>query len=256
LNVPNISLNNVVTIYNVIDGNGHQVVAVNADGLVITYDPVTTTRIEIFTDGGNDKVTADADVAIPLIVDTGIGNDIVTAGGGNDIVLAGDGKDVANGGPGDDVVVGGPDDDQVSGGPGRDLVIGGTGKDKLNPNGGTGEDILIGGYTLYDDNFVALHAFSSVWGASGVPAVQRAAQIRAGVGPGDAFALRVGSPATVFDDQAEDKLKGSTGVDWFIIKKSGGKEDKVDGDHKGDIFDYIQQGGKATPITAKVPVAH
>ncbi len=76
----------------------------NRDG-----DPATTTRTfkgveRIFFSGGsgNDKITVDASVTVPVQMFGGAGNDILIGGSGPDVLAGGIGNDVLNGGLGND----------------------------------------------------------------------------------------------------------------------------------------------------------
>jgi len=134
----------------------------------------TTTRINVFTGGGNDTVYAAVDLAAAgaLVVLSGAdgndiltyagpdaaqlygdaGNDFLTGGGGNDLAFGGDGadsvlanagNDYADGGLGTDALVGGDGADSLAGGDGFDSLTGGPGNDFLF--GGLGNDSIYGG---------------------------------------------------------------------------------------------------------------
>ncbi len=128
---------------------------------------------------GNDVLTVDRSVLLPVQLEGGTGRDQLTAGGGpallrgdedddvltggsvadtleggggNDRLTGGFGNDTLDGGDGDDLLDGGLDDDILRGGAGMDVVIGGDGRDELH--GGAEGDRLEGGLgndTLYGD---------------------------------------------------------------------------------------------------------
>lgn len=77
------------------------------------------------------------------LVTTGAGDDVVNAS-----VLPAPAAVVLEGGVGDDVLIGGSGDDTISGNEGDDVLIGGPGTDVLD--GGAGDDILIGGEVVND----------------------------------------------------------------------------------------------------------
>ncbi|MEP7112487.1 MAG: calcium-binding protein [Ilumatobacteraceae bacterium] len=79
-----------------------------------------------------------------LTVSTSDGSDVVDASG----LAAGSMALVIDGGVGDDVLIGGDGDDSITGGEGDDVLIGGPGTDTLN--GGPGDDTLIDGEIVSD----------------------------------------------------------------------------------------------------------
>jgi uncharacterized delta-60 repeat protein len=195
-----------------------KLVAVNVDGLQQTYDPDTTTRIEIYGNGGNDTFTVIGDVKVDLLLDGGAGNDII------------------NGGHGDDVLLGGANNDVIDGREGKDIIIGGTGSDNLV--GRQEEDILIAGTTSWDNNGVALDKISDEW-ASKDHFNDRVNFIRNGGGINGLFVLKTGVGATVFDDGVFDLLNASGAKDWIFAHTSGANQDQVVGLGGGDILDTI-----------------
>jgi RTX calcium-binding nonapeptide repeat (4 copies) len=84
--------------------------------------------------GGDDRVWVAKDVAVPMTM---------RGGGGDDSLLGGEGADKLIGGADDDRLSGWRGDDLLYGGPGEDMLMGGAGEDVLQ--GGSGEDKLIGG---------------------------------------------------------------------------------------------------------------
>ena len=79
-----------------------------------------------------------------LTVSASNGSDVVDASG----LAAGSMALVIDGGVGDDVLIGGDGDDSIAGGEGDDVLIGGPGIDTLN--GGPGDDTLIDGEIVID----------------------------------------------------------------------------------------------------------
>ena len=132
-----------------------------ANGESVRYKIGSITAIKIL--GGNkaDSILIDADVAVPVRVEsfgggdtivTGSGNDTIHAGSGDDKVYAGSGDDVVDGQAGDDTLNGGEGNDIVGGGGGDDLIRGEFGDDRLAAGegssrllGGPNNDTLIGG---------------------------------------------------------------------------------------------------------------
>jgi hypothetical protein len=82
-------------------------------------------------------------ITLPMKVDAGAGNDVVSTGDGDDVIVGGDGNDSITGGAGDDQIDGGAGNDKLVGGADADMILGEDGKDKLV--GGTGDDNLDGG---------------------------------------------------------------------------------------------------------------
>jgi Ca2+-binding RTX toxin-like protein len=79
-----------------------------------------------------------------LTISASDGSDVVDASG----LTAGSMALVIDGGVGDDVLIGGDGDDSITGGEGDDVLIGGPGTDTLN--GGPGDDTLIDGEIVSD----------------------------------------------------------------------------------------------------------
>ncbi len=138
-------------------------------------------------------------------------------------VDAGDGDDRVKGGDGPDVLLGGPGADLLVGGGNRDLLIGGLGPDRLVGN--VADDILIGGVTQFDQDLNALAAIMAEW-TSERSYTERLSNLSGASSDEsnperlnrDVFLRSDGSLATVFDDEAADKLTGSAGSDWFFAQ--------------------------------------
>lgn len=159
-------------------------------------------RIE--TGIGNDRVTAGNGTNA---VYTGPGNDTVAggsgrafvdAGSGNDFVSVGGGANWLMGGAGNDVLLGGLGADRLDGGAGNDLLAGGPGADTVD--GGAGNDLLF-------DGQVGLAA----------PATDTLTKVLAGYDPKRRAALvRLTQRLRVVPDAASvDRLTGGLGRDWF-----------------------------------------
>ncbi len=88
---------------------------------------VALDRLTINGQGGDDFIDATALQAgsIGLVVNGGLGNDVVLGSAGNDLVVGGDGADLATMGAGDDSFVWNPGDDSdvVEGQAGRDTLV-------------------------------------------------------------------------------------------------------------------------------------
>lgn len=157
-----------------------------------TFDLAGISRILVFAGDGNDSVSTAGDLATPLWIDGGNGNDSLRGGAGPNLIL---------GGAGNDLLLGGRSADVLIGGEGTDLLL-----------GGAGSDLLIAGATAFDSDMTALGAILAEWTRTDRGYGARAAALRAGVGPGGTYAL---DATTVRDDERSDLLIGASGEDWF-----------------------------------------
>lgn len=114
----------------------------------------------IHTFGGDDRVTIDDSVTVPVTIHAGDGDDHVAASGatasvdvnggdGDDRIYTGAGDDMVSGGAGDDRIFTGAGADALEGGAGNDMLSGGAGRDQLR--GQEGDDYLAGGS---DEDFI------------------------------------------------------------------------------------------------------
>ena len=129
-------------------------------------------------------------------------------------------RDTITGTAGGGFLLGGAGNDVITAGSGRTIIIGGTGSDTLKS--GSKGDLLIAGTTDFDLNVAALTAFLQEWQSTASYAT-RIADLRAGVGPGGAYALGWGT--TVHDDADADTLTGSADAagdefEWFFANQS------------------------------------
>src|SRR5215831_3610823 len=150
-----------------INRNAAGAILINGGAVVVqggTPTVANTALIQVFGQGGNDRITLDeANGALPAAsLFGGAGNDTLTGGSGgdllfgqsgNDILLGKGGIDMLFGGDGNDVLTGGDGDDQVFGESGNDrmvwnpgddtdLVEGGDGSDTVEVNGGNGSEVF------------------------------------------------------------------------------------------------------------------
>lgn len=95
---------------------------------------------EVNAGGGDDRVKVAKNVAIPVTMRGGAGDDFLLGGGGPDKLIGGAGADTLIGWRGADLLYGGPGDDRLLGGPAADVLRGGPGLDVLR--GGPGENDL------------------------------------------------------------------------------------------------------------------
>jgi hypothetical protein len=183
-----------------------------------TLDTTGVTRIEVVLGDGNDRAVVASNVETTALIDGGTGNDLLKGGRGDDILLGGDGHDL------------------LIGCSGRDLMIGGLGWDRIIGN--FGDDIIIGGTTAFDANYMALLTIMNEW-TSDRSYTTRIENLK-GTGTGDRlngdyFLIAQNSGeldpnATVFDDDARDKMTGGAGFDWFFANychDDEGKRDRI-----------------------------
>jgi phospholipase C len=184
----------------------------------------TISRVEVYGQRGNDRITVASDVTIPAFLFGGAGNNVIQAGGGPTLV------------------VGGAGDDKIDGGAGPSILIGGAGADRIVA--GTGSTILIAGSTDFDANAAALRALLNEWSSSGETFAQKVAHLTGGapgglneLTPSTTYLLTAG---TVHDDHARDELVGNvSATDWFFASLSKPKKDDVDGLADGDVVTSI-----------------
>jgi len=144
---------------------------------------------------GNDHISADARIALPLMLFGGDGNDTLIGGAGNDILVGGDGND------------------QFNGGGGGNILIAGTGVDQLK--GSRFGDVLIGGSSDYDAGLfsdqIALASLSNAWNASDTYA-NRVAQLTSGV---TSYGFRFDS-STLHNLNTHEHINGVRTRDWIL----------------------------------------
>jgi hypothetical protein len=111
---------------------------VSINGLLNGVDGVGVNRINISALEGNDLILIDpsqGEIALPVNIAGGSGNDTMTGGSGADILQGGRGNDVIRGSAGSDLLEGGVGNDFLYGGDGRDSIDGGAGADALYTGG-------------------------------------------------------------------------------------------------------------------------
>jgi Ca2+-binding RTX toxin-like protein len=141
-------------------------------------------RIEVYGGAGDDDLSADRALTIPVALFGGIGDDKLRGGAGGDILVGGVGEDRLFGADGDDVLIGGLGMDRLDGGRDDDLLLG----DGLS---------TIAGKTDHDTLFTR-------WSGSTDNTADRLA------------ALIDDLTAASQNDGAVDLIDGDTGVDAFF----------------------------------------
>jgi Ca2+-binding RTX toxin-like protein len=94
---------------------------------------------EVNAGAGDDLVSVDPKVRIPVTLRGGPGADRLSGGGGDDKLVGGGGDDILSGRGGNDSLFGGPENDLLFGGSGDDLLSGGSGVDRLHGQSGQNE---------------------------------------------------------------------------------------------------------------------
>ncbi len=127
-------------IFEISSTSGNDVIVLHQDasGLTVSLNGVTTqpqdltgfTGIRVDALEGDDSVTTDGTVTLPITISGGDGNDTLGGSVGSDNIDGGEGNDSITGGAGADVLTGGAGSDIIVNLDGvRDVVRGGTGTD-------------------------------------------------------------------------------------------------------------------------------
>src|SRR4051812_14301632 len=97
-------------------------------------------KLSITSFSGNDTLTTEPGVTIPMNIDAGSGDDTITTGDGADLVNGSDGNDTLNGANGVDRLVGDRGADTMNGGNGDDTMVWNNGDGSDVMNGDAGDD--------------------------------------------------------------------------------------------------------------------
>jgi phospholipase C len=188
---------------------GSSQVEVSIDGVLDkTFPLAQISRIQVYTQGGNDHVEIASQVTLPAMIFAGNGNDHIQTGSGNTVVVGGQGNN------------------HIEGGSGRNILIGGTGNTHIEDHGG--QSIEIAGTTFYDANAEALTAVENEWASSDNLAT-RIAKITSGVTQDSAKTKYHLAADNVFANGGHNKLQADSGLDWFFADPSKDKIDSVFG---------------------------
>jgi phospholipase C len=194
-------------------------VRVRITGKHVNFDQLfaqALSRIEIYGQGGNDRITVAPDVTVPAYVFTGGGDNKVKGGGGPI------------------VIVGGSGDNQLTGGVGASIIIGGSGHDRLNA--GAGAALLIAGTTPFDANPEAIRALEAEWSRTDETFAQKLAHLDGGATGGNNV-LPASTQAVILDNTTVQSHGGrdvitredDAGVqDLIFAHLFGKKKDKID----------------------------
>lgn len=227
--------------------SGNQLEVTLNDRAVQVFNVGDVKRIKIYGRGGNDFISIAPEVTIKAKIKGGDGDDVINSGGGsdrifggrgNDLIRGGAGRDKIRGGRGNDVLLGEAGNDRIKGNRGRDVLIGGVGSDRIR--GRKDDDLLIAGSTAFDAIDEALLEILAEW-TSPRDFATRVANLRDGSGSsdrlnGDTFLVAAAAEATVFNDGANDDLRGNRGVDWFFAQL---ENDRIRDQRGGEIVDAL-----------------
>src|SRR5262245_35051448 len=147
-------------------------------------------RIEVYAQGGRDRIDIASDVTSPAFVFGGNSGDIVHAGGGPAVLVGGAGRD------------------ELHGGSAPAILIGGRGADELE--GGSGADLLIGGGTTFDANLTALRAILAEWARTDIGYADKVAHLT-GASSGGLNGPYLLNASTLVEDDRDDELDGRPG---------------------------------------------
>jgi Ca2+-binding RTX toxin-like protein len=147
-------------------------VRVEPEGFEQTFPAADVMRVTLMAGDGDDTITFDDTVGVPLRIEGRGGNDTITGGAGADTILAGDGDDVIDGGRGADMIFGDTGNDTLTyasrtqplvvfmdgaandgeAGEGDnvdgsiDTIFGGSGADRIDAQGQPGSKALYGNH--------------------------------------------------------------------------------------------------------------
>jgi predicted outer membrane repeat protein len=157
------------------------------------------TSIYIAGFNGNDNITEENSLAIPVVAVEGNGNDNIQLGQGNNSVTVGSGNDTVTLGNGNNVVVTGNGHNTIQAGNGNNLIVGGLGNHTIQV--GNARNILIDGSVTA--NTAALTQALADWVASG---------------KSDAATIRTLLGTVTLNTTNANTLLAGSGLDWFFAK--------------------------------------
>jgi phospholipase C len=181
-------------------------------------------RIEVYGQGGNDRITVAPDVTTPAYIFAGSGNNTIQGGGGPT------------------VIVGGSGDNLLTGGSSPSILIGGSGHERLTT--GSAAALLIAGTTEFDANAEALRALEAEWSRTDETFAQKLAHLDGGA-PGGKNVLPNTTQNIILDDTTVQSHGGrdvitrreDTGVqDLIFAHIVGRRKDRINDTDAAAIF--------------------
>ena len=214
----------------IVTGTGDDNMTVSPNGARIRIergfkvDMEDVDRLSITSFSGNDTLTTQPGIALPMTIDAGSGNDTITTGDGADLINGGDGNDTLNGASGGDRIVGDRGGDTMNGGAGDDTMVW---------NNGDGSDIMNGddGVDRVEDNLSAADDTSTLRMENG-----RVRYDRLNPGP---FNLSIAT-AEVFELNTlggNDTLTTTPDVTLPLVVDAGAGNDIIQGSSASDSID-------------------
>ena len=245
----------------------------NNDTLTILAPGTGVDQILVQGLAGNDVITTDSGVLVPVVIDAGDGDDQIGGGGQNDLLIAGLGNNTLSGGFGNDTLRGGGNDD-LSGGGGNDtyevhfstvrLTETGTGIDtidltaaqqgvtfNLSVQDGTAQPVFAGSSlaitgsfevlkgSTYGDNLTTSTSNTTVFGGLGDDSLTASAGASVTVFGGDGndtLAVTGGTQVTVFGDGGDDSLAVAGGASVTVFGGDGNDSLAVTGGTDVTVF--------------------
>jgi uncharacterized delta-60 repeat protein len=119
------------------------VVIASLNGFGREFDTSDVNSVSVSGGDGDDRISGDGLLTIPLNASGGNGRDHITGGDGEDTLNGDGGRDFIDGGAGFDRILGGGGNDQLRGQANSDSIRGGAGNDYIEGDGGN--DQLTGG---------------------------------------------------------------------------------------------------------------
>ena len=168
---------------------------------------IPTSRIVVYGMDGNDSINIAENVDVASWLFGGNGLDSLVSSNGNSILVGGNGLDSLRGRSGDDILIGGRNNDVLF--------------------GGEGDNILDAGYSILDEDEVALMAIYREWTSNG-SLKNRIEHLRGDTSGGLNGTILLkgeGANATTFDDDAIDLLLNDFSHDWVLANSDSGQRD-------------------------------
>lgn len=173
---------------------------VHITGPLVNYDrffqgPIS--RVEVYGQGGNDRIIVDPDVTLPAFLFGGDGFNHIHAGGGPTVAVGGSGAN------------------DLVGGAAAGILIGGAGASMLQA--GSGGAIEVAGTTAYDANIAGLKSLLNEWSRTDESYQQRIAHLDGGAAGGLNGSYHLDN-LTVQHSAFGDLLVGGPALDWFFAR--------------------------------------
>jgi len=210
-------INGVVTDFDSLQVTAINIFAYGGNDTVQVQSLTSGKTVTVYGGGGNDTLRVDSSVTSGILLNGGVGNDLLIAGGGNDVLIGSVGNDWLNGGEGSDSLDGGTGNDVFAfGGATANQV------DTVIERADSGTDVL---------NFAAMSTVVTVNMASDAALATMAQRI-----------VKVGSAGqsahfeNVFGGSANDILTGNAANNEMY---GNGGNDTLSG---GDGNDYLDGG--------------